>query len=56
MFKKIENPVACEMRSVIRFLNAKNMKQAEIRQLCEVYGEHAMSSSVVWRWERMFNL
>ena len=23
MFKKIENPTACEMRSVIRFLNAK---------------------------------
>jgi hypothetical protein len=42
MFKKIENPTACEMRSVIRFLNAKNMKPAEIhRQLCDVYGEHA---------------
>jgi hypothetical protein len=42
MFKKIENPAACEMRSVIRFLNAKNMKPAEIhRQLCDVYGEHA---------------
>jgi hypothetical protein len=34
MFKKIENPVACEMRSVIRFLNAKNIKPAGIhRQL-----------------------
>ena len=30
MFKKIENSAACEMRSVIRFLNAKNMKLAEI--------------------------
>ena len=50
MFKKIENPAACEMQSVIRFLNAKNMKPAEIhRQLFEVYGEHAMSSSVVQR-------
>ena len=37
------------MRSVIRFLNAKNMKPAEIHQLCDVYGEHAMSSSVVRR-------
>jgi hypothetical protein len=42
MFKKIENPAACEMRSVIRFLNAKNMKLAEIHcELCDVYGEHA---------------
>ena len=56
MFKKIENPAACEMRSVIRFLNAKNMKAAEIhRQLCDVYGEHAMSSSMVRRWVRLFN-
>jgi len=36
------------MRSVIRFLNAKDMKPAEIhRELCDVYGEHAMSSSMV---------
>ena len=56
MFKKIENPAACEMQSVIRFLNAKNMTPAEIhRQLCDVYGEHAMSSSVVRRWVRLFN-
>ena len=51
MFKKIKTPAACEMRSVIRFLNAKNMKPAEIhRQLCDVYGEHAMSSLMVRRW------
>ena len=56
MFKKIENPAACEMRSVIRFLNAKNMKPTEIhRQLCDVYGEHAMSSSMVRRWMGLFN-
>ena len=55
-FKKIENPAACEMRSVIRFLNAKNMTPAEIhRQLCDVCGEHAMSSSAVPRWVRLFN-
>jgi hypothetical protein len=42
MFKKIEKPVAYEMRSVMRFLNARNMKPANIhRQLCEVYGENA---------------
>jgi transposase len=56
MFKKIEKPAACEMRSVIRFLNARNMKPAYIhRQLCEVYGEHAMGDSMVRRWVRHFN-
>jgi len=56
MFKKIENPAACEMWSVIRFMNAKNMKPAEIhRQLCDVYGEHTMSSSMVQRWVQLFN-
>jgi hypothetical protein len=51
MFKKIEKPAACEMRSIIRFLNARNMKQADIhRQLCEVYGEHSMSDSMVGRF------
>jgi Mn-dependent DtxR family transcriptional regulator len=55
MFKKIENCTACEMWSVIRFLNAKNMKPAEIhRQVCDV-GEHAMSSSVICRLVRLFN-
>jgi hypothetical protein len=34
MFKKIENPAACEMLSVIRFLKAKNMKPAEIHPPC----------------------
>jgi hypothetical protein len=48
MFNKIEKPAACEMRSLIRFLNARNMKPANIhRQLCEVYGEHAISDSMV---------
>jgi len=56
MFKKIEIPAACEMRPVIRILNAKNMTPAEIhRQLCDVYEEHAMSGSVVRTWVRLFN-
>jgi transposase len=56
MFKKTENPAACEMWSVIHFLNAKNMTPAEIhRQLCDVYGENAVSSSTVWRCVRLFN-
>jgi hypothetical protein len=41
-------PAACEMRSVIRSLDARNMNPADIhRQLCEVYEEHAMSDSMV---------
>jgi len=56
MFKKIENPPTCEMWSVIHFLNAKNMKPAEINhQICDMYREHAMGSSMVWRWVRLFN-
>jgi len=56
MFKKIENPAAREMWSVIRFLNAKNVKPTEIHcQLCDVYGEHAMSSSMVRRWVQLFS-
>jgi hypothetical protein len=47
MLKKMEKPAACEMPSVIRFLNARNMKPADIhRYLCEVYGKHAMSDSI----------
>jgi nitrogenase subunit NifH len=56
MFKKIEKPAAYKMRSVICFLNARNMKPSDIhRQLCEVYGEHAMSDSMVRRLVRHFN-
>jgi hypothetical protein len=50
-----ENQEACEMRSLTCFLNAKNMKLADIHQLCEVYGEHAVSDSMVWRWVKHFN-
>jgi len=56
MFKKTEYPAACEMRSVIHFLDAKNRTPAEIhRQLCDMYGAHAMCSSMVWTWVRLFN-
>jgi hypothetical protein len=41
MFKKIEKQAACKMQSVIRFLNARNMKQAD-----------AMSDSIIRRWVR----
>ena len=56
MFKNLENPAAFKMRPVILFLNAKSVKPAEIhRQLCDVYGEHAMSISMVRRWVRLLN-
>jgi hypothetical protein len=53
---KIENPTSCEIRSVIKFLNAKNVCPAEIYwQACEVHGENAMSDGMVRRWCRMFS-
>jgi hypothetical protein len=55
MFKKIEL-TACEMQSVIHFLNARNIKPADIHhQLCKVYCEHAVSDSMIRRWVRHFN-
>jgi hypothetical protein len=55
MFKKIEKPAACEMLSLIRLLNARNMKLGDIHcLLCEVYREHAMSDSMERRWMRHF--
>jgi hypothetical protein len=56
MFKMIECPAYCETRSVIRFLNARKVKLADIdRQICEVYGENAMSDGMVRKWVRKFN-
>lgn len=46
----------CEIRSVIHFLNVRGTKPAEIhRQVWDVYGEKAMSDSMVRRWVRLFN-
>jgi hypothetical protein len=53
---KIENTPTYEMWTVIRFLNAKNIKSTEINhQICDVYREHDMSSSMVWRGVQLFN-
>lgn len=55
MFKTIERPADCEIRSVIRFLTARNVSAADIhRQICEVYGSNAMSDSKVRKWVRSF--
>jgi len=56
IFKTIEGAADCEMRSVIRFLNARNVLPSEIHhQICQVYGDSAMSDGMVRKWVRMFN-
>jgi transposase len=53
---KIENPASCEIWSVIKFLNVKSVCLAKIyQQVCEVYGENAVSDGMVSRWCRMFS-
>jgi len=55
-FKTIEVAANCEIRSVIRFLNARNVLPSEIHpQICQVYGDNAMSDGIVRKWVRMFN-
>jgi len=56
MFKTIEGAADCEIRSVIRFLNARNVLPSEIHhQICKVYGDNSMSDGMVRKWVRMFN-
>jgi len=56
MFKTIEGAADCEIRSVIRFLNVRNVLPSEIHhQICQVYGDNAMSDGIVRKWVRMFN-
>jgi len=55
MFKTTEGAADCEIRSVIRFLNARNVVPSEIHhQICHVYGDNAMSDGMVRKWIRMF--
>jgi len=56
LFLTIEGTADCEIRSVIRFLNATNVLPSEIHhQICQVYGDNAMSDGMVRKWVRMFN-
>jgi hypothetical protein len=56
MNKKIYNPADCEVRSVICFLNAQNVRAIDIhRQLTAVYSEGVMNESSVRKWCLMFN-
>jgi len=44
----ISNPAESEMRGVIRFLQAENVRPSEIhRKLVAVYGEHVMNAASV---------
>jgi hypothetical protein len=53
MKTRIENLATCEVWSVIRFLNTKNVRLAEIR-IVEVCGEGAMNRGNVRKWCRLF--
>ena len=54
MFKTTEGATDCEIRSVIRFLNARNVLPSEIHHhICQVYGDNAMSDGMVRKWVRM---
>ena len=56
MFKTIEVATDCEIRSVIRVLNARNVLPSEIHhQICQVYGDNVMSDGMVRKLVRMFN-
>ena len=51
----IQSPAKCEVRSVIRFLNAKGEGPAEIhKQIVAVYG-NVMSRQNVTKWCREFS-
>ena len=52
----IDNPADCKMRSVIQFLNDRNLKPAEIyRQVKEVYGDTVMNERNVRKLCEIFN-
>ena len=56
MFKTTEGATDCEMKFVIRFLNSMNVLPSEIHhQICQVYGDNAMSDGMVRKWVQMFN-
>jgi len=56
MFKTIEGDADSEIRSVIRFLNARNVLPSEIHhQICQMYGDNAMSDGTVRKLVRMFD-
>jgi len=56
MFKTTEGAAYCEIRSVIHFLNTRNVLPSEIHhQICQMYGDNMMSDGMVRKWVQMFN-
>jgi len=56
MFKTIEGAADCEIRFVIRFLKARNVLLSEIHyQICQVYGDNAMSDGMARKCVRISN-
>jgi len=56
LFKTTEGATDCEIRSAIRFLNARNVLPSKLlHQICQVYGDNAMSDGMVRKWVQMFN-
>ena len=56
MFKTIEGAADCEIRPVIRFLNARNVLPSEIHhQICQVHGDNEMSDGMVRKCVQMYN-
>jgi hypothetical protein len=55
MASPIQSPAKCEVRSVIRFLNAKGERPAEIhKQIVAVYGK-VMNRQNVTKWYREYS-
>ena len=55
MAAPIQNPAKCEVRSVIRFLNAKFERPTEIHKpIVAVYG-NVMNRQYVTKWRREFS-
>jgi hypothetical protein len=56
MFKIIARPADCKIGLLSVFLNARNVKLADIHcQICEVYGENAMNDGMVRKCVRKSN-
>jgi len=56
VFETTEGAADCEIWSVIRFLNARNVLPSEIHhQIRQVYGDNAISDGMVRKWVRIFN-
>jgi len=56
MFKTNEWAADCEIRSVIRFLNSRNVLPSGIHhQICQVYDDNGMSDGMFRKWVQMFN-